>query len=132
MVTAKLGAKCKTNVMAMVIMVLLLMGLVGVCRLPARGEPQASAAQTKAREAWRKEFDDVCSKTEDAMTFSQDELTDLIRRCDALLPQVEKLDESRKKVYTGRLRMCRGLYAYVLDSKKHDSRTADSKENGKK
>lgn len=132
MVAAKLRARYKTNFKAMIIMVLLLMGLAGVREARALGEPRASATQTKAPESWRKEFDDVCSKTEDAMTLSQDELADLIRRCDALLPQIEKLDESRKKVYTGRLRMCRGLYAYVLDSKKQDSKKADSKENGRK
>src|SRR5271165_7069700 len=110
-----------------IVMGLLLMGLAGVCGVRALGEPQAAAPQTKAPEAWRKEFDDICSKTADAMTFSQDELTNLIRRCDALAPQIEKLDESRKKVYAGRLRMCRGLYAYVLDSKKQDSKQPDSK-----
>ena len=89
----------------------------------AIGGPQSSAAQANpAQETWRKEFDDVCSKTQDAMTFSQEELTDLIRRCDALLPQIEKLDESRKKVYLGRLRMCRGLYAYVLDAKRNEKK----------
>jgi hypothetical protein len=87
------------------------------------GGPQSSGAQAEpAKETWRKEFDDVCSKTQDAMTFSQEELTDLIRRCDALLPQIEKLDESRKKLYMGRLRMCRGLYAYVLDAKRNEKK----------
>src|SRR5271166_901782 len=124
-------AKFKTNFRETIIMVLVLMGLAGVCGVRALGEPQASAAQTRAPEVWRKEFDDICSKTEDAMTFSQDELTDLIRRCDALAPRIEKLDESRKKVYTGRLRMCRGLYAYVLDSKKQDSKQPDSKNEKK-
>ena len=125
-------AKCKTNFRVTIILVFLLMGLAGVCGVRALGEPQASAVPTKAPEGWRKEFDQVCSKTEGAMTFSQDELTDLIRRCDALLPQIEKLDESRKKVYTGRLRMCRGLYAYVLDSKTQESKQPDSKKNEKK
>src|ERR1019366_2560467 len=112
MFKAKFKAKIETNFRVTMIAAVLLLGLTGVRSVRALGEPQASAVQTKAPEAWRKEFDDVCSKTQDAMTFSQDELTDLIRRCDALLPQIEKLDESRKKVYTGRLRMCRGLYAY--------------------
>jgi len=132
MCKAKFTARCKTNFRVTIIMGLLLMGLAGVRGVRALGEPQVSAAQTRAPEAWRKEFDDVCSKTQDAMTFSQDELTDLIRRCDALLPQIEKLDESRKKVYTGRLRMCRGLYAYVLDSKMEDSKKPDAKMHGKK
>lgn len=98
-------------------------GLAGVYSERASGEPGAFAAQApSAQELWRKDFDDVCSKTQDAMTFSQEELAQLIRKCDALLPQIEKLDESRKKVYMGRLRMCRGLYAYVLDSKKNEKK----------
>ncbi len=106
-----------------IVTVLLFIGLVGLCSVRAMGGPQSSAAQAEpAKETWQKEFDDVCSKTQDAMTFSQKELTDLIRRCDALLPQIEKLDESRKKVYMGRLRKCRGLYVYVLDAKRNEKK----------
>ena len=108
---------------ATIIGVLLLVGVVGVCGMHAVAGPQSSAAPTEpVKETWQKEFDDVCSKTQDAMTFSQEELTDLIRRCDALLPRIEKLDETRRKVYLGRLRMCRGLYAYVLDSKRNEKK----------
>lgn len=108
---------------AKVIALVLFLGLVGLCSVRAMDGPQSSAAQAeRAKETWRKEFDDVCSKTQDAMTFSQGELTDLIRRCDALLPQIEKLDESQKKVYVERLRKCRGLYAYVLDAKRNEKK----------
>src|SRR5271157_1201297 len=114
------ATKCK----AKIITVLLFLGLAGLCSVRAMGGgPQSSAPQANpAQETWRKEFNDVCSKTQDAMTFSQEELTELIRRCDALQPQIEKLDETRKKVYLGRLRMCRGLYAYVLDSKRNEKK----------
>jgi len=112
-----------TNFKAKMITVVLFLGFVGLCSVRAMGGPQSSAAQANpAQDTWRKEFNDVCSKTQDAMTFSQEELTDLIRRCDALLPQIEKLDESQKKVYMGRLRMCRGLYAYVLDAKRNEKK----------
>jgi len=115
--------KVRAKLKALIIALLLWTGLAGLCGVRALGEPQSPAAQVDpARESWRKEFDDVCSKTQDAMTFSQEELTDLIRRCDALRPQIEKLDESRKKVYLGRLRMCRGLYAYVLDAKRNEKK----------
>lgn len=102
----------------------LFMGLVavvgGVC---ASGDPASSEAQAASvREAWRTEFDDVCSRSQNAMAFSQQELADLIQRCDVLVPQIEKLDETRKKVYMGRLRMCRGLYAYVLESKRNEKK----------
>jgi hypothetical protein len=106
------------------IALVLFMGLVavigGVC---ATGEPASSEAQAvPAQEAWQAEFDDICSRTQNAMTFSLQELADLIQRCDVLIPQIEKLDETRKKVYVGRLRMCRGLYAYVLESKRNEKK----------
>lgn len=108
---------------AEIIAVLLFLGLAGLCGGRAIGEPGSSAAQAApAQEAWQKEFHEVCSKTQDAMTFSPEELTALVQRCDALLPQIEKLDDTRKKVYLGRLRMCRGLYAYVLDSKRNEKK----------
>jgi hypothetical protein len=73
-----------------------------------------------AAEDWQRQFDDVCSKTQDAMAFSTEELKALIQQCDALEPQIQKLDDTRKKVYLRRLAQCRGLYAYVLDSKQND------------
>lgn len=92
-----------------------------VAALPFAGF--AWAAQEKdASPEWQKEFDDVCSKTQDAMTFTAEELEALIRRCDALEPKIEKLDETRRKIYLKRLRQCRGLYAYVLESKKNEKK----------
>jgi hypothetical protein len=83
---------------------------------------QGTAAKDGLPEAWQKEFSDVCSKTQDAMTFSVAELKGLIQRCDALVPQIEKLDETRKKVYLRQLQQCRGLFNYVLESKTKDSK----------
>ena len=105
------------------IAVLLFIGLAGWCDASAVGGPGSSTSETTpAQGAWQREFDDVCSRTSDAMTFSLEELAALISRCDLLMPQIEKLDETRKKIYLGRLRMCRGLYAYVLDSKKNEKK----------
>lgn len=75
-----------------------------------------------ANEEWQKEFDEICSKTQDAMSYSVDELASLVRRCDALMTPLEKLDETRRKVYVKRLKNCRGLYAYVLESKKNEKK----------
>ena len=112
----------KTNFVATSLPLLLLLGL-ALCGVRAIGGPSASASQAgAASESWQQEFDNLCAKTEDAMTFSQEELTDLIRRCDSLQPRIEKLDESRKKIYRERLRKCRGLYAYVLDAKKKEKK----------
>ena len=98
-------------------------GLAALGGTRAIGGPSLRTAQSApVKESWQKEFEDTCSKTQDAMTFSQEELTSLISRCDDLQPQIEKLDETRKKVYLRRLKMCRGLYAYVLDSKRNEKK----------
>jgi len=89
----------------------------------ASDEPIGAAPQTaQVQQSWQREFEDVCSRTQDAMTFSQQELTALIQRCDALQGRIDKLDDTQKKVYMGRLRMCRGLYAYVLESKRNEKK----------
>ncbi len=70
-----------------------------------------------AQDEWRKEFDEICGKTQDAMTLPAEELKSLSERCDRLKPQIEKLDESQKKVYLKRLQMCKDLFVYVLKSR---------------
>jgi len=70
-----------------------------------------------AQEGWREEFDAVCAKTDVAMTLSRDELSDRIGRCDRLTARIEAEEESTRKVYLRRLRMCQDLYRFVLESK---------------
>ena len=70
-----------------------------------------------AQDDWKKEFEDICSRTDDAMSFSKDELKSLIARCEKLKSVIEKLDESTKKVYLRRLQLCRDLFVFVLESK---------------
>ncbi len=75
--------------------------------------PRAALAQ----DDWKSEFEDICSKTQDSLSLTADELKSLVGRCDALKPRIEKLDEAQKKIYLKRLRMCRDLFAFVLESK---------------
>ncbi|HWR57714.1 MAG TPA: hypothetical protein VN328_02395 [Thermodesulfovibrionales bacterium] len=70
-----------------------------------------------AQEDWKKEFEEICSRTEDAMSFTKEELAGLIERCDKLKPLIDKLDESARKVYLRRLQACRELLRFVLESK---------------
>lgn len=88
---------------------------------------ESTTKETTKVEAWQQEFDQVCGKTQDAMSLSADELKSLVGRCDALAPTIEKLDETRRKVYQRRLKQCRGLYAYVLESKSVDAKSNDKK-----
>ncbi len=74
-------------------------------------------AEARAAQDWRKEFDEVCAKTQDVMALSADELRSLVARCEHLKPEIDKLDESSRKVFTKRLQACRDLYQFVLESR---------------
>jgi len=80
---------------------------------PSTGPPAVLAQE----EGWKTEYESVCAKTDMAMVLSVEELKGLIARCDKLKPQIEKDEESTRKVYLRRLHMCRELYQYVLDTK---------------
>jgi hypothetical protein len=54
------------------------------------------------------------------MSLSKEELKQLIERCDRLRQTVENQEETEKKVYLKRLRLCRELFAYVLESKEKE------------
>ncbi len=70
-----------------------------------------------AQDAWKTEFETVCARTQEAAGMSRDELKNLVERCDKLRPIIDKLDETQRKVYLKRLKMCRDLYAFVLETK---------------
>ena len=78
--------------------------------------PQTASAQ----DDWRKEFDDICGKTSDSMSLSDEELKVLIERSDKLQPLIEKLDESDRKVFLRRLQKCRDLFSFVLSTRKKE------------
>lgn len=75
-----------------------------------------------AGDEWKKEFEDVCSKTENSMLLSSDELKKLVARCDKLSPVIETQDESTRKVFRKRLKLCRDLYDYVLKSRETEKK----------
>ena len=66
---------------------------------------------------WKEEFEEVCGRTQDAMSLGAAELRSLIDRCDKLKPAVDALEESARKVYARRLSACRELYAFVLETR---------------
>jgi hypothetical protein len=73
-----------------------------------------------AGDDWKKEFEDICSKTESSMALPSDELKSLVARCDKLKIVIDSQDESTKKVFRKRLQLCRDLYDYVLKSRDLD------------
>ncbi len=78
-----------------------------------------SARVAHAQDDWKTEFETVCARTQDAAGMGADELKNLVERCDKLKLRIEKLDETQRKVYLKRLKMCRDLYAFVLETKEN-------------
>ena len=70
-----------------------------------------------AQDDWKTEFADICSKTDDPLVLSKEEVKTLIERCDKLKPRMEKLDESTAKVYLKRLQQCKDLFVFVAETK---------------
>lgn len=73
-----------------------------------------------ARGDWQQEFAEVCGKTQNAMELSSDELLRNIDRCNELENRIHEPggpQGSEKKVYMKRLKMCKDLYVYVLESR---------------
>ena len=79
----------------------------------------AGSGVAYAEEAWRKEFDDICSRTEGSMALTKEELRELIGRGEKLKTVVGTLDESTKKVFLKRLQMCMDLYKYLYEVKEN-------------
>ena len=78
----------------------------------------AGAAVAQEPSDWHSEFEAVCSTTDAAMSFTVEELTALVARCDRLAERIgAEPEESARRVYLRRLKMCRDLLSYVLESK---------------
>jgi hypothetical protein len=54
------------------------------------------------------------------MTLFVGELKDLVARCVKIEERIEAQEESTRKVYLRRLKMCSDLYKYVLENKERD------------
>ena len=74
-----------------------------------------------AQDDWKQEYAAVCSRTQNAMSLTPDELKDYIERCDKLLGQINELEgpqaATEKKVYTRKVKMCRDLYEFAFKQK---------------
>jgi hypothetical protein len=77
----------------------------------------AAGAQEQEPVDWRAEFEAVCVKTDLAMTLSSEELADLVARCDRLEERIGAEEEIVRKVFLRRLRSCRSLFVFVLESR---------------
>jgi len=70
-----------------------------------------------AEDPWQKEFESICSKTDDVSNLSTVELKDLVARSDKLKMQLQTVEEPQRKIFSIRLRLCRDLFEFMLETK---------------
>jgi hypothetical protein len=83
---------------------------------PVRAQAPAGTPAA-AKDGWRRDFDEVCAKTQDAMSLTSDELRALVARCDKLKPAIDALGETERRVVSRRLKECRNLYQFVHETR---------------
>lgn len=69
-------------------------------------------------EDWKTAFEDICSQVQGADSLSQQQIEDMIKKADKILPEIQTSNDPGKKVYITRLKRCRGVYEFMLDTKK--------------
>lgn len=82
----------------------------------------AAVAYAAEQGGWKADFDRLCGVTDMATTFSVDELRSLIDDCDRLVETLNKVNPPKKKLYVFRLKKCRNLFAFVLDTKQAEGK----------
>jgi hypothetical protein len=78
----------------------------------------ATVSPSFAEDSWKPAFEEICSKVQATDNLSPAELTALMEKADKLLPVIQASDSPSKKVYVQRLKKCRSLFEFIIDSKK--------------
>ncbi len=78
----------------------------------------ATVSAASAQESWKPSFEEICSKVQSTDNLSTAELAALIGKADKLLPVIQASDSPSKKVYILRLKKCRSLFEFIIDTKK--------------
>ena len=81
---------------------------------------------------WKVELEEVCAKTDVSMTLSVEELENLITRCGGLEKRIGEEDKVVRKIYLRRVKRCKDLFVYVLQSKSAEAVGEDGAERSVK
>lgn len=82
----------------------------------------ATVPAAAGAEAWRNTFENICSKVDVSQTLSITELEALIAQSDKLTPEIQKSEDPSKKVYLRRLKNCRSMFEFAIDTKKTEGK----------
>lgn len=75
----------------------------------------------------KRDFEAVCANSTNGDHLGKEELQNLINRCDTLKPRIEKLDDTDRRFYLRRLKSCRDLYQFMLESAEASKPAAPTK-----
>ena len=75
------------------------------------------AEEIPSNAAWKEEFTEISSKAVISMTLSTEDLQIRVERCDKLLPIIEGLEGTPRKIYLTRLKKTKSLFDFVIESR---------------
>ena len=75
-----------------------------------------SAQATSSLADVKRDFEAICANSENGEHLGKEELQKLIGRCDKLKPRIETLEDTERRFYLRRLKSCRDLYQFMLES----------------
>lgn len=78
----------------------------------------ATVSAVYAQDSWKPSFEEICSKVQATDNLSAAELAALIEKADKLMPVIQASDSPSKKVYMLRLKKCRSLFEFIIETKK--------------
>ncbi len=78
-----------------------------------------SGSPAIAAEAWQAAFEEICSKVDASGSLSAKELSALVERADKLAPEIQASNDPAKKVYLRRLKNCRAMYEFMIETNKN-------------
>lgn len=78
----------------------------------------AIAPSALAEGNWKATFEDICGKVQGAESMSDQEIQAMMDRADKLMPVIQASNDPGKKVFLLRLKRCRGVYEFMLDTRK--------------
>ncbi len=76
-----------------------------------------AVAAVSAEERWKAAFDEICGKVQNADSLSNQEIAALIEKADKLMPEIQRSEDPAKKVFLQRLKKCRNMYDFMLETR---------------
>ena len=71
-----------------------------------------------AEENWKESFEEICGQVQGAESMTDQQIKAMMEKADKLMPVIQASNDPGKKVFLIRLKRCRGVYEFMLDTRK--------------